>query len=138
MADRGEIERAAARPMAYFSHDANSAHDIKCRKLIRREGMAGYGRWWRLCELMAATDGHVLEMGTDEDMELYAEELCLDSAKALMQFLVTLSDVGLIRMPGDGTVYSERMMRNAEYFGEKRANGRMGGRPRKTAVKTNH
>lgn len=100
MADRGEIERAAARPMAYFSHDANSAHDIKCRKLIRREGMAGYGRWWRLCELLAATDSHTLEIGTDEDMELYAEELCLDSAKALMQFLVTLSDVGLIRMPG--------------------------------------
>ena len=124
--------------MAYFSHDANSAHDMKCRKLIRREGMAGYGRWWRLCELMAATDGHALEIGTDEDMELYAEELCLDSAKALMQFLVTLSDVGLIRMPGDGTVYSERMMRNAEQFGEKRANGRMGGRPRKTAVKTHH
>ena len=138
MADRGEIERAAARPMAYFSHDANSAHDMKCRKLIRREGMAGYGRWWRLCELLAATDGHVLEIGTDEDLELYAEELCLDSAKALMQFLVTLSDVGLIRMPGNGTVYSERMMRNAEQFGEKRANGRMGGRPRKTAVKTNH
>ena len=124
--------------MAFFPHDADSARDMKCRKLIRREGMAGYGRWWRLCELLAATDGHVLEMGTDEDMELYAEELCLDSAKALMQFLVTLSDVGLIRMPGDGTVYSERMMRNAEQFGEKRANGRMGGRPRKTAVKTNH
>lgn len=138
MADQLDIERAAARPMAYFSHDANSAHDIKCRKLIRREGMAGYGRWWRLCELLAATDSHTLEIGTDEDMELYAEELCLDSAKALMQFLVTLSDVGLIRMPGDGTVYSERMMRNAEQFGEKRANGRMGGRPRKSAVKTNH
>jgi hypothetical protein len=30
------------------------------------------------------------------------------------------------------------MMRNAEYLGEKRANGRLGGRPRKTAVKTNH
>lgn len=138
MADRGEIERAAARPMAFFPHDANSARDMKCRKLIRREGMAGYGRWWRLCELLAASDGHTLDIGTDEDMELYAEELCLDSAAELMAFLVTLSDVGLIRMPGDGMVYSERMMRNAEYFGEKRANGRMGGRPRKTAVKTNH
>lgn len=138
MADRGEIELAAARPMAFFPHDADSARDMKCRKLIRREGMAGYGRWWRLCELMAATDGHSLEIGTDEDMELYAEELGYGTAAELMAFLVTLSDVGLIRMPGDGTVYSERMMRNAEYFGERRANGRLGGRPRKTAVKTNH
>lgn len=138
MADQLDIERAAARPMAYFSHDANSAHDIKCRKLIRREGMAGYGRWWRLCELLAATDSHVLEIGTDEDRELYAEELGCETAEEFMRFLATLSDVGLIRMPGDGTVYSERMMRNAEQFGEKRANGRMGGRPRKSAVKTNH
>lgn len=138
MADRGEIELAAARPMAFFPHDANSARDIKCRKLIRREGMAGYGRWWRLCELLAASDGHVLEIGTDEDRELYAEELGCETAEEFMRFLVTLSDVGLIRMPGDGTIYSERMLRNAEYFGEKRANGRLGGRPRKTAVKTNH
>ena len=85
MADRGEIELAAARPMAFFPHDADSARDMKCRKLIRREGMAGYGRWWRLCELMAATDGHALEIGTDEDMELYAEELGYGTAAELME-----------------------------------------------------
>ena len=138
MADRGEIERAAARPMAFFPHDANASQDMKVELLLEDCGMAGYGRWWRLCELLAATDSHVLEIGTDEDRELYAEELGCETAEEFMRFLATLSDVGLIRMPGDGTVYSERMMRNAEQFGEKRANGRMGGRPRKSAVKTNH
>ena len=138
MATQHEIRAEAARPMAFFPHDSNSTQDIKCRRLIRREGMSGYGRWWRLCELLAATDGHKLNVESAEDAELYAEELQFDRLEDFTGFLLTLQDVGLIQMPGDGTIYSDRMMRNADYFGEKRANGKLGGRPRKTPVKTNH
>lgn len=138
MATAREIEAEGSRPMAYFSHDSDAALDIKCRRLIRREGMAGYGRWWRLCELMAAEEGHRIDVGSAEDAEIYAEELMLDGVEELTDFLRTLCDVGLVQMPGDGTVSSERMLKNAEVFGEKRANGRLGGRPRKSPVKTNH
>lgn len=138
MATEHEIRAEGARPMAFFPHDSNATQDIKCRRLLRRLGMAGYGRWWRLCELLAATDGHRLDLASDEDRELYAEELQFDTTDELAEFLVTLRDVGLIQMPGDGTIYSDRMLRNADYFGEKRANGKCGGRPRKTPVKTNH
>ena len=128
MATQREIEKEAARPMKYFSHDSNAAQDIKCRRLLRRLGMEGYGRWWRLCELLAATDGHKLSIETEEDAEIIAEELHLDGHQELMQYLQVLVDVGLIHMPGDGYVWSERMLTNAEYFGKKRAAGRKGGR----------
>lgn len=133
MATAREIEAEAARPMKYFSHDSNAAQDIKCRRLLRRLGMEGYGRWWRLCELLAATDGHKLGIETEEDAEIIAEELHLDGHQELMKYLQVLADVGLIRMPGDGYVWSERMLTNAEYFGKLRANGKRGGRPRKDA-----
>ena len=133
MATAREIEAEAARPMKYFSHDSNAAHDIKCRRLLRRLGMEGYGRWWRLCELLAATDGHRLSIETEEDAEIIAEELHLDGHQELMRYLQVLVDVGLIHMPGDGYVWSERMLTNAEYFGKLRANGKRGGRPRKNA-----
>lgn len=133
MATQREIEKEAARPMKYFSHDSNAAQDIKCRRLLRRLGMEGYGRWWRLCELLAATDGHKLSIETEEDAEIIAEELHLDGHQELMQYLRVLVDVGLIHMPGDGYVWSERMLTNAEYFGKLRANGKRGGRPRKSA-----
>lgn len=133
MATAREIEAEAARPMKYFSHDSNAAQDIKCRRLLRRLGMEGYGRWWRLCELLAATDGHKLSIETEEDAEIIAEELHLDGQHELMDYLQVLVDVGLIHMPGDGTVWSERMLTNAEYFGKLRANGKRGGRPRKNA-----
>ena len=119
--------------MEWFKHDASAYADIKCRRLLRRLGMAGYGRWWRLCELLAATDGHRLDLSSDEDRELYAEELQFDSTDELADFLVTLSEVGLIQMPGDGTIYSDRMLSNALTFGTNRANGRLGGRPKKKA-----
>lgn len=131
MASAREIEAEAARPMKYFSHDSNAAQDIKCRRLLRRLGMEGYGRWWRLCELLAATDGHRLSIETEEDAEIIAEELHLDGHQELMKYLQVLADVGLVQMPGDGTVWSERMLTNAEYFGKLRANGKRGGRPRK-------
>lgn len=133
MATAREIEAEAARPMKYFSHDSNAAQDIKCRRLLRRLGMEGYGRWWRLCELLAATDGHKLGIETEEDAEIIAEELHLDGHQELTKYLQVLADVGLIRMPGDGYVWSERMLTNAEYFGKLRANGKRGGRPRKNA-----
>jgi len=117
--------------MRYFSHDADAASDIKCRRLIRRLGMEGYGRWWRLCELLAASDGHVLSLKTEEDADIIADELCLDGTAELMSFVMVLKDVGLLVLPGDGPAYSERMLANAEYFGKKRAAGRKGGKASK-------
>lgn len=138
MATQRDIATEAARPMEWFKHDSDAYADIKCRRLLRRLGMAGYGRWWRLCEIMAATTGHRPSIETEEDAEIIAEDLQLNNVQELMDFLVTLTEVGLLDMPGDGTVYSVRMLENAETFGINRANGRLGGRPRKSPVKTDH
>ena len=131
MASRAEIDAEAKHPMAFFPHDASAHRDIKCRRLIKRGGVEAYGRWWLLCETLAETEGHRLKIDTEEDAELIAEELQLDSADELMEFLAMLKRVGLVEMPGNGYVWSSRMMRNAEYFGERRANGKKGGRPKK-------
>ena len=131
MVTQHEIEAEAARPMRFFPHDSNAAQDIKCRRLLRRLGFEGYGRWWRLCEMLAAADGHRLSVETEEDAEIMAEELRLGGHAELASFLKVLADVGLVHMPGDGTVYSERMLSNAEYFGKKRTAARKGGRSKK-------
>lgn len=36
----------------YFSHDANAHDDPKCMLLIEELGMAGYGIFWLLCEVL--------------------------------------------------------------------------------------
>ena len=69
------VTELAAEPMMYFPHDSNSSADIKCQRLIRRRGYDGYGRWWRLCEHMAATKGHSVPFKTEEDKLILGDVL---------------------------------------------------------------
>lgn len=127
---RAEVLAEAARPMAFFSHDSRAHDDIKCRRLLRRLGFEGYGRWWLLCELLASEDGHRLR-ADGEDGEILADELGLD-LEGLASFVSTIADCGLVEVEGD-VIRSDRMDRNAEYFGMQRAKGKRGGRPRKAS-----
>lgn len=130
-------EDPSSAPMAYFSHDSNSAMDIKCRRLLKAMGYEGYGRWWRVCELMAAATGHSLPVSEEMDAEILADELGFKGVGDLTGFLRRLCDFGLVSADAlsGGRVESARMMRNAGYMGKRRAtamaNGRKGGRPPK-------
>ena len=137
-------ERAAAlEPMAFFKHDSNASQDVKCQRLIHRRGWDGYGRWWRLCEYLAATKGHRIAFQTEEDALILSGVLGFNKGAAFDEyvaiedcksFVSELLDIGLIKQASDGYLESARMLENALYFGKQRANGRKGGRPRKNAV----
>lgn len=124
---QADIEAAAENPLKYFSHDSHAAEDTQCRRLLRRCGMEGYGRWWRLCELLASEKGHRISVKDAEDEELLAESLFFDGTDELGAFLITLSDCGLISMPGDGFISAQMVTDASMYFGKKRASGGKGG-----------
>lgn len=125
-----QIEEAARKPLKYFSHTAHAAEENESRRLLRRCGYEGYGRYWRLCELMAAAEGHALDVRNAEDQDILADLLDFKSTEELGDFLVTLSGCGLVDMPGDGTVTARVVTETALYFGKKRASGGKGGRNR--------
>ena len=128
------IAECAAGPMAFFPHDSDAAIDGACRKLLRRHGFEGYGRWWRLCELLAGAKGHVLPVSEEDDLMNLAEELRfvsgafgdLQALEDCKHFIEDLVEVGLLRVTEDGGVASGRMDRNANYFGTKRWGARKG------------
>lgn len=139
-----EIDRASQEPMLFFKHDANASQDIKCQRLIHRRGWDGYGRWWRVCEYLAASQDHMIEFQSDEDALILAQVLGFGNGGAFDElmaiedckaFVQTLVDVGLLRSDGNGRLYSSRMLDNARYFGRQKVNGRKGGRPRKKQPK---
>lgn len=131
--------------MAYFPHDSNASNDIKCQRLIRRLGWSGYGRWWRVCELLASNKGHVIPFSTEEDKLIlgdvlqfgdgsnFCELLCIEEVTA---FVDQLLSIGLLQTDENGCLENPRMHENALSFGKKRAAGRKGGRPRKTHSQT--
>ena len=124
-----EVRREAARPMRYFSHDADAANDMKCRKLVRHYGFEGYGRWWRVCELLAAEHGHRLDMGDADVAEVVADELDMTLGE-LREFVSYLVESSLLKTDGEGRVWSERMSENSNLFGKKRAAGKLGNKRR--------
>lgn len=132
--DLREIAECAAGPMAFFPHDSGAADDGACRKLLRRHGFEGYGRFWRICELLASAKGHVLLVSEEDDLMNLAEELRfvdgpfsdLQALEGCKGFIEDLVEMGLLRLTEDGGVASERMDRNATYFGTKRWGARKG------------
>lgn len=135
------VTELAAEPMMYFPHDSNASADIKCQRLIRRKGYDGYGRWWRLCEHMAATKGHSVPFSTEEDklilgdvlgynLNEFEEYITIEETTA---FVNGLLEIGLLRQDENGDLFNERMLENSMYFGKQRANGRKGGRPKKNS-----
>lgn len=134
-----EAMEAGSDPLDYFPHDAWARMDVKCRKLIRRYGYEGYGRWWALCEIMASTSGHMVTVRTNEELDFLADDLGFPDCESCKEFLDALACTGLINAEmyaQTGRVVSDRMLKNAYKTGLKRAGGRRGGRPRKTKDKT--
>ena len=129
--EQDATERACA-PMLYFSHDSNAMEDSKLRKLKRRCGWEGIGRWWHVCEMLALERGHTIHLETDEDRAIMADELDFDD-EACMSYVSTLADVGLIdpSMLSEGRVCSRRMMDNALHFGARKAAAAKGGKSKR-------
>lgn len=47
--------------ISFFKHQVNALDDEKLFKLFRKEGMAGYGVWWRLLEMLGGVKEHKLQ-----------------------------------------------------------------------------
>ena len=120
----------ALKPMRYFSHDSDANRDIKCRRLIARQGVEGYGRWWLLCEALASTDNHRFDWGREDDRWILTDEIMYSDQSEAQAFLSDCAEIGLINTElwGECIVTSDRMNDNALYFGRNRANGAKGAR----------
>jgi hypothetical protein len=110
----------------YFSHDSNATADPKMAALLLRYGMAGYGRWWRLIEMLREQRDYRLPLNTCSVAALAKVwDLDLTEATAFMEWLVS-DDVKLIAT--DGSVYwSDRLDRDMERLDEIRNQRRASG-----------
>ena len=129
----------AAAPMPWFKHDASASSDVRCRRLIMRHGVAGYGAWWLVCEALAAATGHSLPVETEEDWTILADYLGYghdgDGLAECRGLVNNLVDIGLLELE-DGRLTSRRLLRDALVYGARVAAGFQGGRPCKTSGKS--
>jgi hypothetical protein len=110
----------------WFSHDSNATADPKIAALLLIYNLAGYGRWWRLVEMLREQRNYRLPVNQCTIAGL-AKVWNLDLAEAtsFMAWL-TSDDVKLILT--DGSVYwSDRLDRDMERLDEIRARRRAAG-----------
>ena len=52
----------------FFPHDSNARHDARCIRLRRKQGLAGYGLYWCVIEMLREADGHRIPMESLADI----------------------------------------------------------------------
>jgi hypothetical protein len=109
----------------YLKHDTNAAHDPKTELMIHRYGMAGYGRYWRLAEILR----------DQENGKLRKDDLCLDmlslcwkcNREKVASFLNDLVDCYKLISTDGEYIWSERINRDMACLEYQREQGRIGG-----------
>ena len=88
----------------YFPHDINARNDIKSKALISRYGLAGYGAWWIVLEILRESDDYRIPMATWVIDGLKGDFSGLD----LAELLDTMVEIGLLVLE-DGYLYSDSL-----------------------------
>lgn len=96
----------------YFSHDDNARNDIKIRAMRKRYGMAGYGRWWVLIELLRSEDEHKLPHKNFTYIAL-ADEFDCDEQEA-KKFVADLIETFDLLHSDQEFFWSESLMRRMD------------------------
>lgn len=121
------------KPLSYVPHDTDAMTDDEIRMCVIENGIAIYGIWWCLVELLAKRRGHRYDV-TDElgwrflasDMSSIGETFTVDQVKA---FVDVFESHGLLHLDvEDGRVLltNDRVIRTAIASAEKTAKRRFG------------
>ena len=103
----------AGKDALWFSHDSNATSDPKVAALILRFGFEGYGRWWRIVELLREQRDYRLE-ASKRTIICIASLLGIPENDAAMFIdAIASAEIGLLRF--DGQFYwSDRLLRDME------------------------
>ncbi len=96
----------------YFPHDIRARADLKIRAIIGKHGIAAYGAWWVVVEILRESDSYTIPADDWIADALQAELPGL--AISGKQFLNDLLSVGLLCKDENGNYYSPSLMRRME------------------------
>lgn len=114
----------------YFSHDSNARNDNKIVKLRRKHGMAGYGVYWCIIEILRDTSDFKM---SEHDIEDIAYQL--GESNELVASVV--NDFGLF-VHESASFYSVRLQRSMSKFVAKKRAQSMGGKKAQQNKKRNN
>ena len=128
-----------AKESYYFSHDSNAITDTKILNMRSDYGLEGYGLYWVLLEMMRNEQDYKLTL----DKNTYRAVKILSNTTIDVEKYINdcINDYHLFCKENDKFYSKSFLDRMMEYEAKKlinQANGRLGGRPKKTEEKPNN
>src|SRR4051812_33460722 len=103
----------------WFSHDSNASADPKLVALTSQYGMAGYGRWWRLLELLRAEDQYKYSITTKFAYSVLAKEFMCNVEEAKQFIADCIEEYQLVATDG-AYIWSESLLSRMQHLDKKR------------------
>jgi hypothetical protein len=99
-----------------FPHDQDAHLDTAIQELIKAHGMAAYGQWWILVELLRARQDHRLPINNDTAIELTGKLQC--TAPELKALIACMVQHGLLQRDSSH-IWSEELIRRMKLKGNR-------------------
>jgi hypothetical protein len=103
----------------WFSHDHNAAQDPKLIALATQYGMTGYGRWWRLLEILRGEDQYKYCITTRFAYSVLARELMCTQEEA-RQFVADCINEYELLQTDDEYIWSASLQHRMTFLDNKR------------------
>lgn len=115
-------------PIPWVKHEAANAGNPCINQLISVDGMEGYGRYWRLVELLLNTKSHAIPSSKEQGYKRYSLGLGFTDSEEFETFVNLLVDLELAAIDESGRRYIPLVDEAALTVGKNRYNGGKGGK----------
>ena len=115
-------------PLPWVKHETATAANPCIAQLINREGFEGYGRYWRLIELLSSCSNHAIPRQGEQNYKALIIGLGFETCEEFDEFISTLQDLELVISDGRGRRCIPTVDEAAYTVGMARYNGRKGGK----------
>ncbi|WP_276135062.1 Lin1244/Lin1753 domain-containing protein [Polluticoccus soli] len=105
----------------WFSHDSNASLDPKIIALTATHGIAGYGRWWRLVEILRAEERYRYNITTPFAYSVLAKELMCSTEEA-KQFVQDCIQQYQLLQTDEEHIWSTSLCGRMEHMDTQKAN----------------
>ena len=125
------MDEAMHSSVPHVFHDSCAHRDAGLRRLVRDGGMAAYGRYWLLVELLTGLPSHQYEVTDEVGWELLARDMsALDptGVDECKEFVLRLLALGLVDKDayGEGIVSIARVWKDVFKYAEGTAKKKLG------------
>jgi hypothetical protein len=103
----------------WFSHDSTASADPKLIALVSQYGMTGYGRWWRVLELLRAEDQYKYCITTKFAYSVLAKELMCSVDEAKQFINDCIEEYQLLETDG-AHIWSNSLQNRMQHLDKKR------------------